>query len=837
MHASTPSAHWLFLVPLFPALGAAVNGLLGAPLQRRFGKGVVHTVAVGAMAASMLLVWGYFLGVLLPLPAAERYLVDHVFDMAVFPAWDLRLQMSFAFDPLSATMALIITTIGTAIHVYSIGYMHDEPSYWRFFSYLNLFCFAMLLLVLGDNFLLMFFGWEGVGLCSYLLIGFWYKDLLKAKAGMKAFVANRFGDFGFVIGLFLLFTALGAGNAALDNRAHWSNPPGDYHAPAFLGSEVDATIPVAAPDEADEALSHGAVTAGTSANPTGEMPAAAAAALEHGPLGTVTEKVKLGPTINFRELRLVLAAPVKDDAAGGAVRPLGEVLRDRKVLGIGLVTLVCLLFFVGATGKSAQIPLYVWLPDAMEGPTPVSALIHAATMVTAGVYMVARLNFLFALSPAAMTVVAGVGVLTALFAASIGFFQYDIKKVLAYSTISQLGFMFIGVGVGGYWAGVYHLLTHACFKACLFLGAGSVIHAMHPIVHDDDEAQDMRNMGGLRKWLPRTRWTYLIACVAIAGFPVANGFYSKDEILWKAFSAQHLLIPGWTIWLVGWITAGGTAFYMFRSYFMTFEGSFRGFAAAHRIHAAHAKDDHAALGHEAKDAHGHGPADLAHAHGDDHGHEAAAPEPHESPATMTGVLVFLAGLCFATILLGLWAPVGIMPLLERWLEPVLASSAAHLHFAHSKAAEWGLMVASVGIAAVGTAAAYLLYGKPSELPARLKERYHALWQLAYDKYRVDELYEATVLRGAVLLSKGIGLFDKNVVDGVVNGVGAIVRFVAFADGLIDKYVVDGAVNGVANAFLAGGRQVRKLQTGRIQHYAAVAAIGVLILFVIFRFVA
>src|SRR5205085_1976046 len=483
---------WLWLIPAFPLLGAALNAFLGARLQKRYGKRAVHAIAVGAMVLSCLVAEIAFWKMVFAHHPQERFFEDHLWTM--WQSGSLRVNLSFGLDPLCMLMTMIVTHVATLIHVYSVGYMADEPAYWRFFMWLNLFVFSMLLLVMGSNFLVMFFGWEGVGLCSWGLIAFWYEDIEKAKAGMKAFVVNRFGDFGFIIGLFILFWSLSG------TRAHGTNK---YVPEKGLSGAVRGVAPV--------------------------LPR------------TAPSGVKLGPTVEFRELRNQIA----DESSG-----MAERLKKMTFWGFPVLALVCILFFVGAAGKSAQIPLYVWLPDAMAGPTPVSALIHAATMVTAGVYMVARLNFLFALSPAAMTVVASVGCLTAIFAASIGLFQYDIKKVLAYSTVSQLGFMFIGVGVGAYWAGIFHLMTHAFFKACLFLGSGSVILACH---HE----QDMRKMGGLAKYTPITRWTYLAACWAIAGFPWAAGFYSKDEILWKAWTANGLAAPwiGQAIYIVGAVAA------------------------------------------------------------------------------------------------------------------------------------------------------------------------------------------------------------------------------------------------------------------------------------------
>src|SRR5712672_1700210 len=491
---------WLYLIPLLPLAGAAVNGLLGRWLPKAWVYAVALLVVLLPFCIALFAWWQ--VAHLEGETAQVRQLVFTWFSVG-----SLRVDLGLTFDRLSGTLVLVVTGVGFLIHLYSVGYMDEDPAYWRYFAYLNLFVSMMLLLVLADNLVAMFVGWEGVGLCSYLLIGFWYDDEAKASAGRKAFIVNRIGDFGFLVGIFVLYFYTGQ--------------------------------------------------------------------------------------VGFHALRV---AP----------------------LSLGVASAAAELLFVGATGKSAQLPLYVWLPDAMAGPTPVSALIHAATMVTAGVYMVARLNFLFALSPAAMTVVATIGALTAIFAASIGFFQYDIKKVLAYSTVSQLGFMFIGVGVGAYWAGIFHLMTHAFFKACLFLGSGSVILACH---HE----QDMRKMGGLEKYTPITRWTYLAACWAIAGFPWAAGFYSKDEILWKAWSAEGLSAPwlGKAIYLVGAVAALGTAFYMFRSYYMTFTGEYRG---GHGHAPKETEEDPEALA-----AHAHAAAAL-HAHSKHDAAEealaASVPRPH-----------------------------------------------------------------------------------------------------------------------------------------------------------------------------------------------------------------
>ncbi|MGE5177048.1 MAG: NADH-quinone oxidoreductase subunit L, partial [Hyphomicrobiales bacterium] len=440
----------LWLIPTLPLLGAIVNGLGAGRLPRK----VVSAIGTGTVGAALVIAI-LCVRQLLAMPAEDRIFSQQLFSW--IDSGDLAVPVRFMLDPLSAVMILVVTGVGFLIHVYSTGYMGHEKAYGRYFSYLNLFTFAMLVLVMADNFLVMFFGWEGVGLCSYLLIGFWYQKPSAAEAGKKAFVVNRIGDWGFLIGMLLVFVTFG--------------------------------------------------------------------------------------TLDFA--RVFPEAPT------------------RLALGGGLATAIALFLFVGATGKSAQIPLYVWLPDAMEGPTPVSALIHAATMVTAGVYMVARCHILYTLAPTALLVVAIVGAATAVFAATIGLVQKDIKRVLAYSTVSQLGYMFLGLGVGAFSAGIFHLMTHAFFKALLFLGAGSVIHGL-------SGEQDMDRMGGLKSALPKTHFTMLMATLAICGiFPFA-GFFSKDEILWNAWSHGHPIL-----WAAGVFGAFLTAFYMFRLYFMTFHGPSR----------------------------------------------------------------------------------------------------------------------------------------------------------------------------------------------------------------------------------------------------------------------
>jgi len=717
----TTDVPWLRLIPLLPMLGATWNFLFGKRLQARFGHLPIHAVAVGVMTAAFLLAATAFAR-MLGLEPSARFLQDTAWTIAV--AEPLRIDLGFALDPLSMTLTLVVTGIGTLIHVFSTGYMHDEKAYWRYFTYLNLFAAAMLTLVMADNLALVFFGWEGVGLASYLLIGFWWRDRDKAAAGMKAFVVNRVGDFGFLAGLLLLFWLLA------------------------------------------------------------------------GAWGTGGALHGVSPTVNWRELRDLIALPETG---------LAHHLQSVTVLGLPALAVVGMLLFVGAMGKSAQLPLHVWLPDAMAGPTPVSALIHAATMVTAGVYLVARLNFVYALSPSAMGWVALIGGLTAFFAATIGVVQTDIKKVLAYSTVSQLGFMFVGVGVGTYWAGVYHLVTHAFFKAALFLGSGSVIMACH---HE----QDMRKMGGLGKLMPLTRWTYLIATLAIAGFPVASGFYSKDEILWKAFTARHLELFGhpvpWlgpALWLAGLVAATGTSFYMFRSYYMTFTGPYvGGHAADAGSHGAHGSDaGHA--GHAA-DPHGHHP-----------GHHVL---PKESPASMTAVLVVLAAGAVLMSFVGLpmlWTHQE--PLLEQWLAPSLPAAASVPFTAFPHAYEWLFQGLGVGAATVGWLIARALYADArSHVPEALKARFLGAWTFVNQAWRVDALYARIAVAPALGLARGLSRFDGSVIDGIVNAVGAVGRFLGLVDAWIDTHLVDGAVNGVAAVFGRAGRAMRGLQTGRIQTY-------------------
>ena len=680
-------SEYFWLIPLIPGVGALINGLFG----KRLSKTVIHSVAVGAVALSFLIALGCFLG---PAPSFRSEGGGHVFDETLF-TWipgmsvaqadrttaDFTAEWQYRLDSLSMVMVLVVTGIGLLIHIYSIGYMSHDSGYGRYFAYLNLFTFFMLNLVLGANFLIMFIGWEGVGLCSYLLIGFWFERDAAANAGKKAFIVNRIGDAGFLLAIFLIFFTFG--------------------------------------------------------------------------------------TVDFYEVMAGVAEQFETPEAGW-----------------GVLTAIGLLLFVGAAGKSAQIPLYVWLPDAMEGPTPVSALIHAATMVTAGVYMVARSAVLYEHAPNAMLVVAIVGVTTAIFAASIGLFQNDIKKVLAYSTVSQLGFMFLGLGVGAYAAAIFHLMTHAFFKACLFLGSGSVIHTMEHAEHasggrrDYTEMQDMRNMGGLLKVMPKTGWTFIIATTALAGIPLTSGFFSKDEILWSATKGGHVNL----FWIIGVIAAGMTAFYMTRQVILTFFGEFRG-------------------------------------------GEKMAEHLHESPSSMTIPLIVLA---LGAILAGyVGLPFG-ASLIGPFLDPALNAGMpveAEVHHA-SVGVELAFMGTSV---LVGLGAIFLAYrrywGKP-EGDKPFATAWPGVYRTLYNKYFVDELYGATVVRGTLGGAKGLYTFDAEVVDGVVNGAAKVTLGVADMSNLADAGLVDGAVDLVWKVLAWLSNAFRQLQTGVLQNYALMMLVGI-----------
>ncbi len=638
----------LLWIPLLPFLGFLTNNFGARRLPKKAIGAVASVAMLAAFGVSVMVVRA-----LVSLPAEEREITQTVFTW--IGSADFQVPLGLRLDPLSALMILIVTGIGFLIHLYSIAYMIEEESYEyaRYFAYLNLFAAFMLLLVLGDNFLVLFVGWEGVGLCSYLLIGFWYKNRFAADAGKKAFIVNRIGDVAFILGVLLAFSQFGS--------------------------------------------------------------------------------------INFKELNGVIAGLPADT-------------------GFGVVSTIALLLFIGATGKSAQIPLYVWLPDAMEGPTPVSALIHAATMVTAGVYLIGRNAVLFAHAPEVLMIVAVIGSATALWAGAIGMVQNDIKRVLAYSTVSQLGYMFMAMGVGAYAAGIFHLFTHAFFKALLFLGSGAVIHALAG-------EQDLRHMGGLKKELPVTYWTFLIGALAIAGVPGLAGFFSKDDILYRTFAGGHPVL-----WMVGAVTSLMTAFYMFRLVFLAFHGERRPARAE-------------ALGHH-----------TAHL--------------HDAPRSMAIPLVVLAiGSVFAGYL-NVPAAVGGSAFLEHFLEPSLhvpAMEGAHGVAAHADhSLEVILMIVSSLIACVGIAIAAFMYLKRPAMPDAFAARFPGVYQSLVNKGSIDELYDAVLVQPIKALSEHV-LWKA------------------------DATVIDGAVNGTGQIVVETGALVRQVQTGSVRTYAVSVLFGAIMI--------
>ena len=633
----------IYLTVLLPLLGFIINGVFGSKIKNEKVIGIIGSSAVGLSFIIALLAFFETLS----LPAENR---EHIIELFTWlKVGGLDVHIAYQVDQLSLVMALVVTGVGFIIHVYSIGYMHGDKSTWRYFAYLNLFIFAMMNLILADNFVLLFLGWEGVGLCSYLLIGFWYDKKFEksttAEAGKKAFIVNRIGDFGFLLGIFLIYLTFGS--------------------------------------------------------------------------------------LNFSEVFARAGAPGIPEST---------------------FNFIALFLFIGATGKSAQLPLFVWLPDAMAGPTPVSALIHAATMVTAGVYMVARCSIIFVSAPAILTVIAVVGATTALFAATIGLVQNDIKKVLAYSTISQLGYMFLALGVGAFSAGIFHLMTHAFFKALLFLGAGSIIHAMH-------EEQNIQNYGGLKKYMPYTFVTFLIASLAISGIPPLSGFFSKDEILWSSFANGNVLY-----WGIGAFTALLTAFYMFRLVYLTFMGK-------ERI----AKDK----------------------------------RPHESPKVMTVPLVTLG------ILSVIGGFIGVPALFsgeggnkfEHWLEPIFKN--AELKLAHyqtySHSTEITLMIVSVVLAITGIMVARSIYLKNPAFADKIKNRFNGVYKILWNKYFVDEFYDWLIITPIYRFSESVlwKITDAKIIDGVVNGAASVVNSISakirkFENGVAQFYALIMAV-GVAIA--------------------------------------
>ncbi|MGE3842356.1 MAG: NADH-quinone oxidoreductase subunit L [Vicinamibacterales bacterium] len=683
----------LVLIPLFPFVGFLVNAFLGRRLSKSVSGGLACLAMFAAFMVTVVSVWPFF-----GAPPDQRLVEQEVFSW--IESGDLHIPLTLRLDSLAALMTLVVTGIGFLIHVYSTSYMHEEVEgeYARYFSYLNLFAAFMLVLVLGANFVVMFVGWEGVGLCSYLLIGYWFKKKSASDAGKKAFVVNRVGDFAFIIGTLLAFREFGT----LD----------------FLQIAVKAAT--------------------------------------------------LTPETSF-----------------------------------GLLSLMTLLFFIGATGKSAQIPLYVWLPDAMEGPTPVSALIHAATMVTAGVYMIGRNAELFSLAPQTLQIVAVIGVLTALMAGTIGLVQNDIKRVLAYSTVSQLGYMFLAMGVGAFAGGIFHLYTHAFFKALMFLGSGAVIHALHG-------EQDMRRMGGLKSELPVTYWTFVIGALAIAGVPGLAGFFSKDEILFRTFAGGHTVL-----WAIGVVTSLLTATYMFRLVLMTFHGE--------RAQATSAHDAH---------SHGHG-----HGHGD-RGHGGGG-HLHDAPPAMAVVLVVLAIGSVLAGYVGIPHALGGANHIEAFLEPsfhpahyvageaAVAEGAVEGAFAlaaqpvegevageaaqeggHEAAADAGTELALMGLSSVvalaGIGLAVFFFGGRGERASSIAQSFSGVHRLLLNKYYVDELYDATIVQPTRQASETVlwKTIDAGLIDGAVNGTGGFVR--------------------------GGAAVLRLFQTGSVRAYAASLFVGVLV---------
>ncbi len=685
---------YAWLIPVFPLVGFIINGLFGL----KYIKKKAHLIAVPALGLS----WLFSILVFLDVLHGHTGTVE-LFDWIV--SGNIHIKVAFLVDQLSAVMLMVVTTLSFWIHVYSIGYMGHDPGYARFFTYLNLFVFFMLILVLGSSYALMFVGWEGVGLCSYLLIGYWYERDSAANAGKKAFITNRIGDAGFIMGMFTLWYYLGSLDyKVIFERAHMLSPE--------------------------------------------------------------------------------------------------------------VVTIATLLLFVGATGKSAQIPLYVWLPDAMEGPTPVSALIHAATMVTAGVYMVARSNVLYNLAPFSMEVVAVVGCLTAFMAATIGTAQYDLKRVLAYSTVSQLGYMFLGCGVGAYAAGIFHLMTHAFFKGLLFLAAGSVMHAMMDVL-------DMRIMGNLKKFMPITAGTFTIAALALAGIPPFAGFWSKDEILAHTFYTGHYFL-----WFLGTFTAFLTAYYTFRAVFMTFTGRER-------------------IPHE-----------ISH-------------HLHESPKVMTIPLIFLAIGAATVGFFGL-KNAEHKPYFGAFLAPVIQEHKAETPEAYREAQtvvegaaaahgaqeamgaregaegaargeefpEIVLVVISVVAGLLGITLAYLTFLKKAFDPVILLKRYTwPLHRLLYHKYWVDEIYGALIIWRVVDLSYGSWKFDQWIIDGIVNGASWVTKTFAWVTRVAtEPFVVDGAVNGAAELVRTGYRVFRRIQTGLVENYMLYMVLGLFLMVTVYIFV-
>ncbi len=680
----------LLLIALLPFLGFLVNASFGRRVSKAVSGGLACAVMIGSFAVSCAAVWR-----LVALPPASRAIAQEVFTW--FTSGDFSVAFTLRLDPLSSVMILVVSGIGALIHIYSTAYMHEETDaeFARYFSYLNLFAAFMLVLVLGANMLVMFVGWEGVGLCSYLLVGFWYQKKSASDAGKKAFIVNRVGDFAFILGILLTFVRFGS--------------------------------------------------------------------------------------IDFQAVAQSAAALSPETA-------------------FGTVSLITLLLFIGATGKSAQIPLYVWLPDAMEGPTPVSALIHAATMVTAGVYMIGRNAVLYSHAPQTLAIVAVIGTATALMAGTIGLVQNDIKRVLAYSTVSQLGYMFLAMGVGAFSAGIFHLYTHAFFKALLFLGSGAVIHALAG-------EQDMRRMGGLRKELPITYWTFLIASLAIAGVPFLSGFFSKDEILYRTYASGHTLL-----WVVGLFTSLLTAIYMFRVVFLTFHGD----RAPAPVTPEHPEEEEPAA-HASHDTAHTAPSTQRRAPSTQHS-APSTPHPvhlHDAPPAMALALIVLAiGAVFAGYA-GFPASLGGSDRFARYLEPSFTAGPSDSGRAMpaeqtegaeaTNGLELGLMAVSSVAALGGIGLAFFFFLDRKSAARAMAERFSGLHRLLLNKYYVDEVYDAAIVQPIRIVSEE-GLWK-----------------------IVDVQVIDGMVNGVGETVAGGSEILRRMQTGSVRAYAASLFLGVVAL--------
>src|SRR5208283_1401329 len=627
------------LIPLLPLVGFFINILFG----RWYIKDKAHWVSVPLVGVSLVIALATIAKVI-----SGKVINEDLYSWII--SGTFKVSVGFLVDQLTAVMLLVVTGVSFLVHVYSIGYMHGDKGYYRFFAFLNLFTFSMLMLIMSNNFLQLYFGWEAVGLCSYFLIGYYFEKKSASDAGKKAFIVNRFGDFGFGLGVIMIFLNLGS--------VHYAD---------------------------------------------------------------IFSKVGM--------------------LQGQTIAIFGH--------NVDLITLIALLLFCGAVGKSAQIPLHVWLPDAMEGPTPVSALIHAATMVTAGVFMVARFNPVFSLSPVAMGVVAITGAVTSLFAATIALVQNDIKRIIAYSTVSQLGYMFLACGVGAYGAGIFHLFTHAYFKALLFLGAGSIMHAMSGEL-------DIQKMGGLKNYMPVTYWTFLIASLSIAGIPGLAGFFSKDEILWLAYNGGTV---GRIVWAMGTLVAALTAFYSFRIIFLAFHGKFRG---------THEQEHHL----------------------------------HESPKSMTIPLMLLAVGAISAGWLGISETLGGGDFIGHFFQPVLG----HPHVHAGEGEEFMVMGISIACAVGGILVSWIFYVLKPEIPKNLAVIFKEIYTVLWNKYYVDELYDAIIIRPTMWIAGSI--------------------LIPVTDGTI----IEGIVNGVPKAIAAFGEKLRKLQTGSLQHYALSMAIGLFILY-------